>query len=550
MANISVTPQGQIYLCKTPLVSDYKHQLTFSNLQAQLSYFNSKIEKTFDNYTYIKHDNMIKVGENIDNIINCNYLFYKNTGFTNKYYFCFVTNMEYINENCTAIYFTTDVFQTWQFDINYHPCFVEREHVNDDTIGLHTVEENLNVGEVVEESLDEYTGFTGYYICVSSTYEPTSSTYYDSKSGTWKPVKSSYYGVNLYNGQIFGDTIFMFDPDRLLIFEVSLFIDQIIKDGHAGDISAMFIIPKGLFGENDLLTHHGYNGEGTQAIQYTYYLPKEKESIISATKTIQKTHSFSGFTPKNNKCFVYPYNYLYVSNNVGNDNIYKYEDFSSNNVVFDLEFAISIGCTGRMTPKNYKNITTNYNESIIIPKFPTCSWSGDAFTNWLTQNAINIPTQIANIGVNTLTATGSAIAGNMTGGVMGGISVTNSIASLIGEFYQASLLPAIKQGTNNADINYLATKNKIQFHHMRVKTEFLQVIDNYFSMFGYKINRVKSPNITGRNNWNYVKTTNANFTGNIPQSDILQINNMFNNGVTLWHNPNNMYNYSSNNSIV
>ena len=51
MANISVTPQGQIYLCKTPLVSDYKHQLTFSNLQAQLSYFNSKIEKTFDNYT-------------------------------------------------------------------------------------------------------------------------------------------------------------------------------------------------------------------------------------------------------------------------------------------------------------------------------------------------------------------------------------------------------------------------------------------------------------------------------------------------------------------
>ena len=74
MANISITPQGQIYLCKTPLVSDYKHQLTFSNLQAQLSYFNSKIEKTFDNYTYIKHDNMIKVGENIDNrplVISC-----------------------------------------------------------------------------------------------------------------------------------------------------------------------------------------------------------------------------------------------------------------------------------------------------------------------------------------------------------------------------------------------------------------------------------------------------------------------------------------------
>lgn len=546
MANISVTPQGQIYLCKTPLVSDYKHQLTFSNLQAQLSYFNSKIEKTFDNYTYIKHDNMIKVGENIDNIINCNYLFYKNTGFTNKYYFCFITNMEYINENCTAIYFTIDIFQTWQFDINYHPCFVEREHVNDDTIGLHTVEENLNVGEVVAESIDEYNKFTGYYIAVSSTYEPSTS-----KDNTSADVNNTYSGVNLYNGQIFGDTIFLFDPDELSILGVTMFIEQIIKEGHANDISSMFIVPKNLFNKNnDLLKHTGYYGDSLPLTNYFYYVPIEKETIETDSKTISKTHSFSGVSIRNNKCYCYPYNYLYVTNHVGNDNILKYEDFSTNNCVFDLEFAISIGGTGRMLPKNYKNIARNYNESIIIPKFPTCSWSGDAFTNWLTQNAVNIPTQIANIGVNTLTATGSAITGNMTGGVMGGISVTNSIASLIGEFYQASLLPAIKQGTNNADINYLANKNRITFYHMRVKTEFLQIIDNYFTMFGYKVNTVKSPNITGRNNWNYVKTINANFTGNIPQSDILQINNMFNNGVTFWHNPNNMYDYSSNNSIV
>ena len=546
MATISVTPQGQIYLCKTPLVSDYKHQLTFSNLQAQLSYFNSKIEKTFDNYTYIKHDNMIKVGENIDNIINCNYLFYKNTGFTNKYYFCFITNMEYINENCTAIYFTTDVFQTWQFDITYHPCFVEREHVNDDTIGAHTVEENLNVGEVICESIDEYNKFTGYYIAVSSTYEPSTS-----KDSTGADVNETYSGVNLYNGQVFGDTIFLFDTSELSILGVTMFIEQIIKEGHAADISSMFIVPKNLFDKNtELLKHTGYYGDSLPLVNYFYYVPIEKEAIETDSKTISKTHSFSSYVPRNNKCFVYPYNYLYVTNHVGNDNILKYEDFSSNNCVFDLEFAISIGGSGRMLPKNYKNIERNYNESIIIPKFPTCSWSGDAFTNWLTQNAVNIPTQIANIGVNTLTATGSALTGNMTGGVMGGISVTNSIASLIGEFYQASLLPAIKQGTNNADINYLANKNRITFYHMRVKTEFLQVIDNYFTMFGYKINRVISPNITGRNNWNYVKTTNANFTGNIPQSDILQINNMFNNGVTLWHNPNNMYNYSSNNSIV
>ena len=171
---ISITPQGQIYLCKTPLINDYKNQLTFANKNAQLTYFNSTIQKTYDNYTYIKKDNVIKVGENIDNLIQCNYLFYKNTGFTDKWYFCFITNMEYINENCTAITIETDVFQTWYFDIVYKPCFIEREHVNDDTIGIHTIDENLNVGEVIEEGQIEdasYGNEYGYYVCIASNWE-------------------------------------------------------------------------------------------------------------------------------------------------------------------------------------------------------------------------------------------------------------------------------------------------------------------------------------------------------------------------------------------
>ena len=128
---VSVTPQGQVYLCKTPLENDYKNQLTFTNKNTQLAYFNSTIQQTFDNYTYIKKDNVIKVGINIDKIIKCNYLFYRNNGFTDDennihIYYCFIKNMEYINENCTAITFETDCFQTWQFEIEYKRCFVER----------------------------------------------------------------------------------------------------------------------------------------------------------------------------------------------------------------------------------------------------------------------------------------------------------------------------------------------------------------------------------------------------------------------------------------
>lgn len=166
---MTVTPQGQIYLCKTTLENDYKNQLTFANASAQLTYFNSRIQHTYDNYTYIKKDNVIKVGSNIDSIIDCNYLFYKNTGFTTKYYFCFITDMKYINENCTEITFETDCFQTYQFQITYNKCFVEREHVNNDTYGLHTVPEGLETGEYITNSVDYYDGLdnTCYVIQVT-----------------------------------------------------------------------------------------------------------------------------------------------------------------------------------------------------------------------------------------------------------------------------------------------------------------------------------------------------------------------------------------------
>lgn len=188
---MTITPQGQLYLCKTPLKNDYKNQLTFANANSQMSYFNSRVQRTFDNYTYIKKDNSVKVGVNIDEIIDCNYLFYKNTGFTNKWYFCFITNMEYVNENCTLITFETDCYQTWLFQIQYKQSFVEREHVNDDTIGLHTVPENLETGEYVVNS-QEYENRLDTYKYVVQVTEWTTSTD--------KPLATNYGGVYMAGG--------------------------------------------------------------------------------------------------------------------------------------------------------------------------------------------------------------------------------------------------------------------------------------------------------------------------------------------------------------
>ena len=69
-------------------------------------------------------------------------------------------------------------------------------------------------------------------------------------------------------------------------------------------------------------------------------------------------------------------------------------------------------------------------------------------------------------------------------------------------------------------------------------------------MYGYKVNDVKTPNITGRTNWNYVKTIGCNIVGDVPQDDMQKIKDIFNNGVTLWHNPSTFLDYSQSNNIV
>lgn len=63
--------------------------------------------------------------------------------------------MEYVNDTMTHIYIETDVFQTWQFDFIYKQSFIEREHVNDDTVGKNTVPENVETGDYIQDDYDQ-----------------------------------------------------------------------------------------------------------------------------------------------------------------------------------------------------------------------------------------------------------------------------------------------------------------------------------------------------------------------------------------------------------
>lgn len=514
---MTITPQGLLYLCKTPLKNDYKNQLTFSNANAQLTYFNSVIQHTFDNYTYIKKDNVVKVGKNIDEIIDCNYLFYKNTGFTNKYYFCFITNMEYVSENCTRITFETDCYQTWLFQIQYKQSFVEREHVNDDTIGLHTVPENLETGEYIVNSSDYYDGLdTLKYVIQCTEWSTTDEN---------KPLATNFGGVYMAGGAYVCSTI----------SEVISILQAFATRGKSDAVYNLYMIPASMItNSSESLQYNGQNSPNTD------------------TKSITKVNTINGYTPINKKLLTFPFNYMLISNNNGSSNILHYERFSGNTCNFTIKGVPTVGGSIKIIPTNYDNNLNSEEEGLIAGKLPTLNWSDDEYTNWLTQNSVNIALGIASSGLTIVGGVGMmATGGGAVAGASAVVSGAMSIANELGAVYQHSLQPnSAKGNVNGGDINVCDHKNGFYFYKMSIKEEYARIIDNYFSMFGYKINRVKVPNITGRSNWNYVKTINCNFDGDIPQTDLNIIKAMFNNGVTLWHNPSTIYDYSNSNGIV
>lgn len=123
-------PDTVVYLCSTQLKINNKNQLTFANANEQYQFFMSNMKYKFTDFSYQRQNNRIRVPIHIDKLWNCNYVMYQNKHYTNKWFYAYITRLEYKNENVTDVFIQTDAFQTWQFDITYKESFIEREMID------------------------------------------------------------------------------------------------------------------------------------------------------------------------------------------------------------------------------------------------------------------------------------------------------------------------------------------------------------------------------------------------------------------------------------
>lgn len=92
-----ITPNSDIFLLKVPLSIDNKNQLTFQDKNAQFNYFNSLEKLEITGASYQRKDNTIRFPGHFDNLIGYDYCMYRNTNYSDKWFYAYITKITYVN---------------------------------------------------------------------------------------------------------------------------------------------------------------------------------------------------------------------------------------------------------------------------------------------------------------------------------------------------------------------------------------------------------------------------------------------------------------------
>ena len=467
-----------------PLFPDNKNQMTFANAEAQMNFFAGKTVKQFNNLTYQRKDRRIAVPENVENLMDINYVMFQNADYRNKWYYAFVTNVEYMNSNSAWVYFDIDAYQTFQFDIQLLTSFVEREHVADDTVGRHTLPEGLETGPYIAttESHSPAGSLNIYIMATESLDQP----YWN------EPAIVGGFPVPVYWASL-GSV------DGFTVTALKEIINSYAQVGKMDAIVAVFTAPSNFVSTEERVRVETWN---------------------MASRSLS-------FTPKNNKMYCYPYCCL-VAECIGQGIEMQYELFSGAPTA-TIRGGFGVNMQVSATPNNYAGEQVNLENMMTLKDWPVCAWVNNYYQNWLAQNKANIVIGTTKAVIKT--------GGSLVMGSIGGIaSSANDIAGLLAEQYAHSIIPDQMVGSANAgDISAVSRMLGFYSYCKSVRPEYGQIIDNYFTMFGYKVNTLKVPETNSRESWNYVKTINISIAGNVPSNYMEQIKSMFNSGVTLWH---------------
>jgi hypothetical protein len=583
MATVPLSGTNIRLLSGVPFSNDYKNTRWFDTQIAQTNYFLAKptthvaSEHTFQR---IEGRNFIRVKKHIDSLWGTNYVMFQNNDYNSKWFYGFVTKLEYVHKEATDVHFEIDVFQTWKFDMNFKPSFVVREHCPQwDSNGapiINTVDEGLDYGTEYETvSVTNYSPNDDilFLVIVSKeTIHTTPTVIKPSFNGMPQPL--TYY-IHPFR-MVGGEPIVMVDGQTRSVSPINTALKGLMSNEQAvNNVVSIYVTE---YPGNWVYNSGGaidFNGGMVGAVQFadgtgeninTFYV-KEMPTYASIQKNMGYKYNDLSLNVNEAKLLMYPYSVSYLDDFKGNRLVVKNEFVKGN----DLQIRVrgSMGPTNKVvysvdnylveTNLPFDEMLSGSIEHALINNSPNdISIISDYLSAYLQGNRNQIENQksaiMFNGTVGALTggmvgmaqstfARGGVIGANPVGVAAAGLQTVSGVGHAVIEMQG---LQAKKQDINNTPAQLVKMGGNSAFDYgngyrgvylvkKQIKPEYIKKLTDFFNMFGYKLNEVKIPNFHTRQNWNYVQTSSCTILGNMNNEDLADLKNVFNNGITLWH---------------
>lgn len=549
-------------LSNVPLSLNETNQLWFDTVTAQQTYFSGKVSRTYNQFTYQRKErNYVAVETNAELLYNVNYMMFQNSNFANKWFYAYVTEIEYKNHNTSWVYYEIDPFQTWLFELNFKQSFIEREHTPrynaDGTPVINTIDEGLNYGseyKIIDDSSYKNYGDTIFILVTSKDYlhklpdgleHPFPENIGNVPQGFFNyifPISLSGYKEYTYK--------------NFSLMSWAEFYDKLNQDtafvGKVVNLTLLDFVPLNVSVDNananitNMDNVSLYNARNDLGLTGSILYINDGAFTPGVIDCGNKYSSFPNYAES--KLLMYPYSYTKVTDMRGNEFDIKNEHITGQDLKFSVRGSIAPQCKTAYEVVNYKDktnlldgiINNNVSSMAIIDDYTAAYLQGNQNV-LMTGAAVNVVSSIASI-------VGNSMIGNIGGAVSSGVGGITDILMLNAKMKDIDNHPSnLRNQGNNYNFDFANKYTGIRIIKYTVTDEYQKILTDFFKMYGYKVNRVKVPNLHTRQSWNYVKTVDCTIVANIPQDDLNSIKQMFNKGITLWHNTDvGNYNLSNN----
>ena len=484
-------------------------------------------------FTFLPRENVIKYPANAGTLdaAGINYLRYKNPDFGNRWIYCFVRSIEYAAPQTAILHIERDAWVTWVDNITPNQAYIERQRVStvEDTAGANLLPEPVAIqtylkAQRVFRALNQNTAYCAV-ICgwFNVSTDPDDPQYTD-PNATAKNLFNEHSAKSI-NGCAVGGNILVTEQGQ----SFNALIRSIAILG--GKVVAAFPLPSDMVVSLGPVTVTDKDGSTFTYTMYTYSEPLIADTTTLAGAGGDNPWNLQDF-PKNKKLFSFPYIMLSGSDHAGGEIIYKYDEFTGA-ITFDCRYVAGANPSLVLNPQNYQGLS-NVGNATVNNNVPQIPWDSNAYDNYMAENGNSL--MFARIArklnmAATFVTNPIDLTGNLKTAFNTAMAEESEKARLQDIRGLGDTIMGVPSSNVQASFGQIAASVYLKY----CSVEDAKRIDNFFSRFGYRVDKVATISWSKRSDYDYIKTQGANISGTIPVDDKAKINALLNGGLTVFH---------------